>query len=331
MISWIFVSGIATGLIGYMAVGLIAAHRMTQPHRRRPQRTPDAVGLAYESVTFPARGEALELAAWHIPAPEARGAVILAHGIGGCRGREFTSSSLPLVQRMVSSGLSVLMIDLRGHGDSDPARMTYGARERRDVLGAVDWLLSHGYSAGRIGILGASMGGVAGIGAACVEPAIGGLIIDSSCASFSDMMRSHFRAFSKLPTIFLPGALLMAWFLTGENLGQLRPAALLQTMEHCPMLIVHASGDQLVPVAHAHANANAGGVNLWITESTRHLGSFALLPNTYSNVVTQFFHHAFDGESTGSHVEQDTAQDRASVLDQDTALSIPAYAMVERC
>lgn len=323
MFSWIFLSGTATGLIGYMAIAAVAAHRMTRPHRRRPQRTPEEVGLPYEPVIFTARGEALNLAAWYIPAPEAHGAVVIAHGIGGCRGREFTASSLPLAQHMVRSGLSVLMIDLRGHGESGAARMTYGARERRDVLGAVDWLLARGYSAGRIGILGASMGGVAAIGAARVEPAIRALIIDSSCASFPDMMRTHFRAWSKLPAVFLPGALLIAWLLTGENLGRLRPSVRLRTMERRPMMVIHARGDQLVPTDHAHANASAAGAELWITDSARHLGSFALLPHTYSNVVTQFFQLAFDGETT-------VENDQYAALQPDNTLSLSERMVIEK-
>jgi alpha-beta hydrolase superfamily lysophospholipase len=108
--------------------------------------------------------------------------VIIAHGVGGCRGREFTTHSLELVKHLISSGFAVLVIDLRGHGASGGARMTYGIRERREVLGAVDWLLAQGYAAGAIGVLGTSMGGVAAIGAAGEEPAIGALISDSADA-----------------------------------------------------------------------------------------------------------------------------------------------------
>ena len=159
-------SGVVAGLFGYYAVATVAAHRLTQPQRRQPRFTPAALGLVYEDIRIAARGEALTIAAWHIPAPRATRAVIIAHGIGGTRGREFGVSSLTLVEQLVSNGFSVLMLDLRGHGESDAARMTYGLRERRDVLGAVDWLLAHGYDRGAIGVLSLSMGGVAGIGAA---------------------------------------------------------------------------------------------------------------------------------------------------------------------
>lgn len=243
-------SGVLAGLIGYYALATVAAHRLTRPHRRLPRMTPATVGLAYEDVRIRARDEALNIAAWHIPAPEATRAVIIAHGIGGSRGREFTGSSFALVERLVSDGFSVLMLDLRGHGESDAARMTYGIRERRDVLGAVDWLLARGYAPGTIGVFGLSMGGVAGIGAAHEEPAIGALVVDSACADFLAMMRIHFRRSSKLPLAFLPGALLVAWVLTGENLARLRPAALLRRIARRPVLIIHADGDRLVPVNH---------------------------------------------------------------------------------
>jgi alpha-beta hydrolase superfamily lysophospholipase len=289
MVGLILVSSAATALAGYAMMALVAAHRMTRPRRRLPQTTPAQAGLAYEQVAFRARSDAITIAGWHIPAADATRAVIIAHGIGGCRSREFTGDSIELMERLVCSGFTVLAIDLRGHGESEGSRMTYGASERRDVLGAVDWLLERGYAPGTIGVLGASMGGVAGIGAAGEEPAIGALIVDSSCADFPAMMWAHFRAFTKLPAFFLPGTLLMARLLTGENLARLRPAELLRANDRRPALVIHASGDQLVPVDHAQFLALAGDATLWITDSKRHLGSFRADPAVYMERVTRFF------------------------------------------
>ena len=289
MFGWIMLSSAVAALIGYTAVATVAAHRLTTPRRRLPQSTPAQVGLAYENIALRARGDAVTIAGWHIPAAGATRAVIIAHGIGGCRSREFTSDSIELMEYLVCAGFTVLAIDLRGHGESEAARMTYGARERRDVLGAVDWLLARGYAPGAIGVLGASMGGVAGIGAAGEEPAIGALIVDSSCADFPAMMRAHFRAFTKLPSFFLLGTLLLSRPLTGENLARLRPAELLRAIDRRPTLIIHASGDRLVPVDHARALAVAANADLWITNSQRHLGSFRLDPQAYAQRVVGFF------------------------------------------
>jgi pimeloyl-ACP methyl ester carboxylesterase len=305
MFGWILLAGAATALACYTVVAALAAHRLTWPARRQPLVEPGEVGLAYEDIAFPARGDALNIAAWHIPAAGARGAVIIAHGVGGCRGREFTISSLKLVEHLVGSGFTVLMLDLRGHGASNAARMTYGIRERRDVLGAVDWLLARGYVPGAIGVLGLSMGGVAGIGAAGEEPAIGALVIDSACADFLAMIRIHFRRFSKLPLFILPGALLFGRLLSGENLARLRPAELLRAIDRLPVLNIHANGDRLVPVQHARALAEAGDGELWITASTKHLGSFGVDPQAYSRRVIKFFHGALVNPLASQDVDSD--------------------------
>jgi uncharacterized protein len=292
MSEWFFLSGVAAGLLGYTAVAAVAAQRLLQSRRRAPQVTPADVGLIHEDVRFQARGERLSIAAWHIPTARATRAVIIAHGVGGCRGREFTTHSLELVKHLIASGFAVLMIDLRGHGQSDAARMSYGIRERREVLGAVDWLLAQGYAPGAIGVLGASMGGVAAIGAAGEEPAIGALISDSACADFPAMIRLHFRRLSKLPLFFLPGALLIGRLMIGENLARLQPAALLRRVAGLPVLIIHAQGDRLVPVEHARALAQAGSAELWVSESARHLGSFAANQHAYIRRVIHFFDDA---------------------------------------
>jgi uncharacterized protein len=292
MFPWIFISGVFAGLAGYTAISALAAQRLTHPRRRYPNSAPDAVGLTYENVAFPARDEMINIAAWYLPAWGATRAVIIAHGVGGCRSREFTLRSHDLVAHLVQRGFSVLMLDLRGHGESDGAHMTFGIHERRDVLGAVDWLLARGYTPGAIGVLGASMGGVAGIGAAGEESAIGALIIDSACADFLAMMRRHFRRQSKLPTFFLPGALLAVRLRTGAHLGQLRPAEDLRAISLRPVLIIHAQGDQLVPIVHAQELARAGNAELWITDGISHLGSYRADPPAYRERVTAFFEAA---------------------------------------
>jgi uncharacterized protein len=289
MFGWILLAGAAIGLASSLALATAAAHRLLRPRRRLPQSTPAEVGLGYEEVRFQARGEALTLAAWYVAAADATRAVIVAHGVGGCRGQEFTVSSLPLVERLVSRGFSVLSLDLRGHGASGGAPMTYGIRERRDVLGAVDWLLARGYAPGAIGVLGASMGGVAAMGAAGEESAIGALISDSACADFGAMIQSHLQRRSKLPRFFVPLVLLMGRLLSGEDLARLRPAELLRALRQRPVLIIHASGDRLVPVNHAHALADAGEGSLWLTQSSRHLGSFDKDRQAYGQRVIEFF------------------------------------------
>ncbi len=289
MIFWLAFGGALAALAVYIGVAAIVAHQLTTPRRRSPAADPASFGMRCEETWFPARGERVTISAWHLPAPGATRAIIVAHGVGGRRGKEFTTPSHDLLEYLVEHGFTVLAIDLRGHGESSPSRMTYGERERHDILGAVDWLLGRGYAPGTIGVLGLSMGGVAGIGAARAEPAIGALVVDSSCADFLAMLREHFRSYSKLPHFFLPGALLIGCLLTGVQLQRLRPAELLRGMARRPVLVIHARGDALVPATHAQALAEAGSGALWLTDGAQHLGSFAADPPAYCACVGQFF------------------------------------------
>jgi pimeloyl-ACP methyl ester carboxylesterase len=96
------------------------------------------------------------------------------------------------------------MIDLRGHGQSQSARMTYGVNEADDVLGAIDWLVQQGFQRQHIGLFGASMGGASAIGAISqdllsTQKSIGALVTDSTYADFNAVMTKKFKRLSGLP------------------------------------------------------------------------------------------------------------------------------------
>jgi fermentation-respiration switch protein FrsA (DUF1100 family) len=77
----------------------------------------------------------LELAAWLVPHPQARGNVIFCHGHG--RNRGHASWLLPTLQDL---RLNVLAFDFRGHGDSPGHLSTFGHEEVRDLVAAVHYM-----------------------------------------------------------------------------------------------------------------------------------------------------------------------------------------------
>lgn len=116
----------------YTVIAVVVAHLFTTPRR---VRSPAHHGTAYERVQFCARGESLQLIASYRCVRDATGVVILVHGRDACRGDELRGTTESLVESLALRGLSVLMLDLRGHGESDHARLTFGRRERHDILG----------------------------------------------------------------------------------------------------------------------------------------------------------------------------------------------------
>lgn len=280
--------GAGTALAVYLALIVVIAHQFTTPRRvmpAQPRAVPGAAAL--QTVGFPARDDALRLTAWYASTPAAHGAIILAHGRNACRGGELRGDTFELVAHFVSLGFSVLLLDLRGHGSSANARLTFGRRERRDILGAVDFLRALGYA--QIGVLGASMGGVSAIGAASREPAIGAIVTDSAFCLLDDVLRAQFCRLTRLPGWCLSGATLVASALTGERLRHHTAEHDMTRLRGRPTLVIHAEHDPFVPVAHAHALARAGDSRLWITSGNRHLASYTEGRAEYARIVGEFF------------------------------------------
>ena len=124
-----------------------------------------------------------------------RGVVVLAHQL--CSNRaEWSQASHDWVTALAQRGVTTIAIDLRGHGQSSDARLSFGIHEHRDILGAVDWLRAQGYPAGSIGVLGVSLGGVSAILAAAHEPAIGATVSDCAFAELAPLLREYVQKLS---------------------------------------------------------------------------------------------------------------------------------------
>ena len=277
---------VAVGLAAYAAVCAIVAHPFTTARRVAPV---DGAGAATPStaVSMPSRGSRVTLHGWYLPAAPAGAAVVFVHGKDACRGSELRAPTFELARAHVAAGISVLMIDLRGHGASTRARMTYGAAEKLDVLGAVDWLHAQGHR--RVGVLGASMGAASALLAAADDTAVEALVADSAFAHFGTMIERQFRHLSGLPSFFVPGALALGRCLTGQRLAEVSPLAAAASLIGRPLLVVHSQGDRFVSVDDAVAIAGAAAAECWITDSVGHIGSFLSAPAVYTERVVSFF------------------------------------------
>src|SRR5258706_5878112 len=125
------------------------ADMFTKPHHGfAPGETPATHGVVYQDVRLPARGGDVRLAGWDMPHAGAQRAVVLVHGASVNRWIEFGGGFLHLGVELQRRGFAVLMIDLRAHGESEGERVSFGVAERRDIMGAVDWLKAQGFAPG---------------------------------------------------------------------------------------------------------------------------------------------------------------------------------------
>jgi fermentation-respiration switch protein FrsA (DUF1100 family) len=276
----------------YFGIATIAVAVLTRPARHSIDGDPSSFGLAYEDVSFCPRGSRdLTLRGWYMPAEPSDQALILVHGFGkgGGRTRGWQGRQLELAAALRHAGFGVLLFDLRGHGLSGDSRVTFGLREKNDVLGAVDWLELHRVH--RIGVLAESMGGSSAILAAAEEPQIAALAVDSSFADLESLLNVEFPKRSGLPALFLPGAYLAGEWLTGEDLRTARPVDRIGLLRSRPVLLMHSRKDELIPFSHFERLAAADpSAQTWeLPGDPAHGGGFAANPDAYSRRLVEFF------------------------------------------
>lgn len=237
--------------IAYLGIGAIAASQLTLPKGVfDPERNPGTYHLKYEELRIPARTDKLEIAAWHIPSLANSRVVVLVHGRDNTRSSGFVDQFVPFASALHEAGFSVFMIDLRGHEQSADSRYTFGIRERRDVPGAVDWLETHGYGSGSIGVLGYSLGAASVIGAASAETDIGAIWIDGAYADMRSVIEGSWTQESGLPSAFLSSTELMTRLMYGYDLAASRPVDEIGRIAPRPIYMVHCREDRLIPIAH---------------------------------------------------------------------------------
>lgn len=121
--------------------------------------TPSAVPAPRPpGMTVTLRGpESLRLAAtyWRGSTVDAP-AVLLLHGNGASRASVSSNAAW-----LAEQGYAAMTVDLRGHGQSDPAPKTFGFRESHDAATALSWLRSRGHR--KVAVIGISLGGAAAL------------------------------------------------------------------------------------------------------------------------------------------------------------------------
>ncbi|MGE5138177.1 MAG: alpha/beta hydrolase [Rudaea sp.] len=257
----------------YLGIGAYIAHRMTAPPAAVATSSPAVYSLAFESPQIRSR-DGIVLASWFIPRAGSDRAVLMVHGLWTCRGCEFYGRFVELASRLHDRGYNVLMIDLRKHGESGGDHFTFGAKERWDVLAAVDWLDKRGL---KVGVLGVSLGAVSAAGAVA-DPEGGAniraLVLDSPYADSGETLAKSFSRETGLPTQLLPGAFLMGRLLLGADLGAIRPPEELRKVK-TPLLLIYGAKDRYISREQMEeTRAARPDAQFWLVDDAGHAASY---------------------------------------------------------
>jgi dipeptidyl aminopeptidase/acylaminoacyl peptidase len=275
----------------YLLVALAMVYLGTRPERKPFEASPEDFGLQYEDVSFTPRDGSLTLRGWLLSGSPEAPYLIFVHGIGDQR---TGNDALDLASRLVKDdGYNVLVFDLRAQGTSDGSFVSAGEFERYDVLGAYDFLLSHGAEPGRVGLIGRSYGAATAIMAASMEPGIAAVVADSPFADVQDRIARETARKTPMPQglvrLFLPPARVFASVLYGIDLGDLKPEKDVAKLAY-PVLIIHGEADERIPISEGRRVYAAAppGSEMWTLPGVTHTQGFQTYPDEYVGRVEAY-------------------------------------------
>jgi fermentation-respiration switch protein FrsA (DUF1100 family) len=275
-------SALAAGTLG--AVTWVAVERAVQRRKPDPYANPGTYDLPFEPVSFPSR-DGLTLRGWWIPQVEAKSTIVFCPGALGS-----VHSDLEYAPWLHEAGYNLLLFDWRGRGRSDGAVASLGALERRDLLGAIDWLKTRDIR--RIGLLGFSMGGAVAISTAPVTDVVGAVVADGTFARVSEVLENGIAqeypplVARILGRLMIPGMSLR--LRTDVTLvDPIRWAAFLRA----PLLLIHGEKDPYVSTESVHQLFQAAREpkELWLVPEAGHREVYKLRPQEYRERVVGFF------------------------------------------
>ena len=245
-----------------------------QPSRVIDQ-TPSTIGLVYEAVSIDT-SDGIKISGWFIPAKKARAVVLFFHGNAGN-----ISDRLATLSRFHDLGLSSLIIDYRGYGESGGRASISGVK--RDAVAAWEWLLKRGYPEEKIIIFGRSLGGaVAADLAKTATP--GALILESTFSSLADIARGL------VP--FLPMNIIV-----GNSFNSVKNLANFNR----PVLVIHSRDDDVVAFKYGQKlYESLGAPKEFLEISGGHNDGFIISKN-YMKGLDQFITGIFGAQPEASN------------------------------
>jgi len=218
---------------------LITNSRFRYPEKG--PRDPKAVGLPVEQVEFKT-ADNLTLRGWWSKGEPSLPVIIFCHGLNRSR--------LELLERAGEAhkrGYSVLLFDLRNHGESDRAHTTLGILETQDVRAASQFVRMKAPDQPQF-LWGVSMGAATALLAVRDYGGFAGVISDSAFPSFRETIEHHVRLLFRIPSF--PVANMIVW-LTGVRMhmdpdsGNVEAAV--RKFGNVPVLFIAGGADRRMP------------------------------------------------------------------------------------
>jgi uncharacterized protein len=257
-------------------------------NRARPTssgQTPADLGFVSEAlrITSP---DGTRLAAWWIPSQNGA-AVITLPGASSTREDVLNHAAL-----LVRAGYGVLLLDYRGHGESEGRGMQFGWGADRDVSAAISHVLRRPEVTLGVGLLGLSMGGEVALTTAALDHRVDAVVAEGASARTWEDARREEGAH--------PVSLANEWLMfqiIPLLTPQTEPIPLIEAVRRirAPVLLIAGTPSNEAKLGQLYAETAPEVVTLWSLPDTPHTAALRTHPEEYRERVLQFFNDALLG------------------------------------
>lgn len=185
---------------------------------------------------------------------------------------------------------TLLLIDLRGQGESGGQRIYLGLNEHVDLVTAVDYVKNTISAELPVIGIGVSQGGASLLRAAAAGAQFDAIIADSAPSEFKDVIACVLQETRNIPKSI---GYLALWFyekFMGVSICDSDYRAYAHAIE-CPVLIMHDLYDHLIDYSHAEKLYNAltcSHKQLYPVTGTRHGKMHKQIPDLYVQTIETF-------------------------------------------
>jgi uncharacterized protein len=263
-----------------LAIAGIAANRAPAP---LGSATPATYGLAYQNVGVHTT-DGVRLSGWYIP-PRNGAALVVLPGSGSNR-----TAVLGQAAVLARHGYGVLLTDPRGQGLSGGHAMDFGWWGDQDIAAAVSFLgRQPGVQAGKIAVLGESMGGEQALAAAGADPRIRAVVAEGATGQ---QLADRGWLPQGIDGVLQRGMEWVQYTAAGLLSGAPRPMSIPDSLRAAaprPALIIAGAAMPDEPIAahwfQAHSPAT---VRVWVVPHAGHTQGLATAPQQWETHVISF-------------------------------------------
>ena len=232
--------------------------------------------------------DGLRLVGQWVPAENPIGTVIMFHGYHS----HYLSDFGGILPRYHRWGLNLLLVRHRAHGGSEGKYITFGVRERKDVL---KWVEFHNQVHGmdNVYLSGLSMGSSTVMFAAGenLPPNVRGITADCGFTSPADILELVATKMFHFPSAFLlPFVNVYTRLLAGFGLWECDSR---KTLARCkvPVLMLHGKADDFVPCSMSEAGfaACSSEKELYLVENAGHGMAYMMDKERIRSALHRFF------------------------------------------